>query len=136
MSIALTRLLVDFGLVVLIWMIQLVVYPSFRFFQKEDLMRWHGKYTSALAVIVIPLMFLQLGLSIYDLIGVFSVFNTLSFAIIIALWFSTFLQFVPMHGAISDGIANEKLLYSLVKKNWLRTFLWSSLFIYNLFNYL
>ena len=60
-------LLVDIGLVVLIWMVQLIVYPSFTFYSKENLVNWHQKYTARIAVIVIPLMFLQLILVIVDI---------------------------------------------------------------------
>ena len=41
MTIDIARVIIDFGAVVLIWMVQLVVYPSFTYFQKKELMDWH-----------------------------------------------------------------------------------------------
>ena len=62
--IEITRLLLDFGLCILIWMVQLVVYPSFLFFSFNNLFTWHKTYTKAIALIVIPLMLGQLGIVI------------------------------------------------------------------------
>jgi len=41
MSIPLIRLLFDFGLLVLIWLVQLVIYPSFLYYEQDNLKRWH-----------------------------------------------------------------------------------------------
>ena len=90
------RLLFDFGLVILIWMVQLVVYPSFRYYKESDLMRWHERYTKAISIIVVPLMFGQLFLVILQIVEVFDVVTALR---------------------------------KLVRQNWLRTFLWSTIFI-------
>ena len=54
------RLICDSGLLILIWMVQLVIYPSFSYYKQEDLFKWHETYTKRIAVIVIPLMLGQL----------------------------------------------------------------------------
>ena len=131
MTLAIIRLLLDFGLVVLIWMIQRIVYPSFLHYTAENLIIWHKEYTSRFSVIVIPLMIGQLGISIYQAIIVTNLYTVVSLVIVIIIWLSTFLQFVPIHSTISKGQVNEKTLNSLVSKNWLRTFLWSLLFVMN-----
>ena len=131
MTVAIIRLLLDFGLVVLIWMIQRIVYPSFLHYTAENLIIWHKEYTSRFSVIVIPLMIGQLGISIYQAIIVTNLYTVVSLVIVIIIWLSTFLQFVPIHAIISKGQVNEKTLNSLVSKNWLRTFLWSLLFVMN-----
>ena len=131
MSISILRLLVDFGLLVLIWVIQLIVYPSFLYYKKENLITWHRKYTSLVGYIVAPLMVLQLGLSIYQISNAVTPYNIISVMMISTIWIITFLQFVPIHNNISNGSTSEKMLLSLVKKNWMRTFLWSLLFVLN-----
>ncbi len=131
MSIAILRLLLDFGLVVLIWIIQRIVYPSFLYYNTENLVAWHSVYTSRFSAIVIPLMLGQLGLSIYQVITLSSLYTFISLVIIILIWIATFLQFVPIHATISKGRANETMLKALVHKNWLRTFLWTLLFVIN-----
>jgi hypothetical protein len=113
-------------------MIQCVVYPSFFHYSNENLTVWHKKYTSSFRPIIIPLMFGQLGISIYQVILSTNSYTAVNLLIIIVLWLSTLLQFVPIHSNISKGKISEKMLNSLVAKNWLRTILWSLLFMINL----
>ena len=131
MTVAIIRLLLDFGLVVLIWIIQRIVYPSFLHYSTENLVIWHKEYTSRFSAIVIPLMIGQLVISIYQAIIVTNLYTVVSLVIVILVWLSTFLQFVPIHANIAKGRVSEKMLNSLVTKNWLRTFLWSLLFVMN-----
>ena len=133
MSIDILRLLTDFGLVVLIWIVQLIVYPSFLYYSSKELIKWHRIYTSRFTFIVLPLMLGQLTITLYQLFLAVNLYTVLSFVIIILLWLSTFLQFIPIHAKISKGKVNQKMLDSLVKKNWIRTFLWSVLFMYSMF---
>ncbi|MDN3643763.1 hypothetical protein QWY87_13685 [Lutimonas halocynthiae] len=132
MSIAILRLLFDFGLLVLVWIVQRIVYPGFLHYNSKNLINWHKVYTSRLTFIVMPLMLGQLGISIYQLIMEINLYTVLSIIIIIVIWVSTFTQFVPIHAQISKGKANQKMLDSLVKKNWIRTFLWTILFLYSM----
>jgi len=132
MSITILRLLFDFGLLVLIWIVQRIVYPSFLHYNSINLINWHKEYTSRLSFIVMPLMLGQLSISIYQLIMEINLYTVLSIIIIIVIWVATFLQFVPIHAQISKGKASQKMLDSLVKKNWIRTFLWTVLFLYSL----
>ncbi|NNK76765.1 MAG: hypothetical protein HKP42_11980 [Maribacter sp.] len=129
MGIDFIGLLVNFGLVVLIWMIQLIVYPSFLHYKTEDLVGWHRKYTTLIGYIVVPLMLAQLSISIFQVYAS-ATFTTLSIlTLVLLVWLSTFLQFVPIHSNISKGSVNQKMLSALVKKNWTRTILWTVVFI-------
>lgn len=132
MSITILRLLFDFGLLVLIWIVQRIIYPGFLHYNSKDLINWHKVYTSRVTFIVMPLMLGQLGISIYQLIMEINLYTVLSLIIIIVIWVSTFLQFVPVHAQISKGETSQKMLNSLVKKNWIRTFLWTVLFLYGM----
>lgn len=135
MSIFILRLLVDFGLLVLIWMIQIIIYPSFLYYKKENLIFWHRKYTPLIGYIVGPLMLFQLGITIYQITNKINLFNIISLVIISLVWISTFLQFVPIHNSISKGHVNKEMLVALVKKNSIRTLLWSMLFLINIAYY-
>lgn len=127
--------LVDASLVVLIWMVQLIVYPSFLFYQPKDLVSWHQKYTKRIAVIVVPLMLLQLTIAIYDIFYQFNTLHTIRFLLVISLWIFTFKSFVPLHFKITENKFDEKLLKLLIQRNWLRTFLWCVLFGISIWNY-
>ena len=131
MSVEIILLLFDFGLLVLIWIVQAIIYPSFLHFDTKNLIKWHRIYTSRFSIIVIPLMLGQLFISMYLFLLYVNAFTVLSIIIIILIWLSTFLQFVPIHTNISKGRVNEAMLVSLVNKNWIRTVLWTILFLYN-----
>ena len=96
--------LINFGLFVFIWTIQLVVYPSFRYFPAESLLKWHGIYTGAVTVIVMPLMIAQVALHGLRLFDGFSSWNLCSFLLVASTWVVTFILFVPLH--------NNCLLYT------------------------
>lgn len=130
MSIAVLRLGIDFGLVVLIWMIQLIVYPSFLHYTTTNLIKWHRKYTPLIGYIVGPLMLLQLGISIYQISIEITYYNVISVLFISIIWALTFFKFVPIHNNISKGRISKLMLVSLVQKNWTRTILWTILFMY------
>ena len=133
MTVTILRLLFDFGLVVLIWIVQRIVYPGFLFYQAKDLINWHQIYTSRFTFIVLPLMLGQLGISVYQLISEVNLYTASSLIIIVLIGVVTFSHFVPIHAKISKGQSSQKMLLSLIKKNWLRTFLWTILFLYSMF---
>ena len=136
MSIDILRIVLDFGLMVLIWIVQRIIYPGFQHYKAENLIVWHREYTMRIGFIVAPLMIGQLGISIVQVFFTISIYTVISLVLIVLAWISTFLQFVPIHTNISKGIASEKLVFSLVGKNWLRTFLWTILFLMSLFHFL
>ena len=133
MGIDFIGLLINFGLVVLIWMIQLIIYPSFLHFQTEGLVIWHRKYAVLIGYIVVPLMLVQLAISIIQVFVSATIYTFSILILVMLVWLSTFLQFVPIHGSISKGIVNQKTLSALVKKNWTRTILWTAVFIMSFF---
>lgn len=129
MKLSILRLLFDFGLLVLIWMVQLVIYPSFQFYSENDLLPWHEKYMLGISFVVIPLMFGQLITAILQLIHDRNFYSIVSMMLITLVWISTFTQFVPLHDAIASDKATKPLLEELVFKNWIRTGLWTLIFL-------
>jgi len=129
-------LLIDAGLVVLIWMVQLIIYPSFPYYKTENLIKWHQKYTIGIAVIVIPLMLSQLIVATTDFFLYFSFQSLAAFTIVLFLWAFTFLSFAPIHLKITNGEITNELLFRLIRLNWIRTFFWSLLFIFHLMIYI
>ncbi len=126
------RLLVDFGFAVLIWAVQLVIYPSFVYYPKMELIRWHRKYTIRVTYIVLPLMFTQLILSVWQFLILRNFYTILSVILIGILWALTFAVFVPLHRKIDRGQPEVNTCSSLVRYNWVRTLLWSSIFLISL----
>lgn len=125
------RLLLDVGLVVLIWMVQRVVYPSFKYYAPTDLVKWHQKYTVRIASIVIPLMVGQLLVSGFQVYKTASLYSIGSFILVLSLWTITFSIFVPLHKKIESNSFLTADLYLLEKRNWIRTILWSLIFVWS-----
>lgn len=129
MALDLARLLIDFGFFVLIWTVQLIIYPSFKFYTKENLFKWHSLYTKRFSIIVMPIMISQLVVSIIQIFQIQNWYTVLSMLIIVALWVLTFVIFVPLHFSIDNNKPIENAAAKLVSKNWIRTVLWTILFM-------
>ena len=136
MSLTLIRLLFDIGLLVLIWLVQLIIYPSFLFYERNNLKRWHVNYTKKITYVVLPLMVGQFITAVILLFNDLSIFTLGSFLIIVSLWIITILIFVPLHNKISTDPVNRPIINKLVRLNWIRTILWSGLFISSLLHFL
>ena len=128
-----TRLLFDAGLFVLIWMVQLTIYPSFLYFEKQNLFKWHTQYLAVFSRIVIPLMFGQLIIAGMQVFKMITMETVVSLLLVLLVWISTFIQFVPIHNKISKNEASDALLKQLVSKNWIRTILWSLILCWSIY---
>lgn len=126
------KLLFDFGLVILIWIVQLIIYPSFAYYQEKDLLIWHQKYTQLITIVVLPLMVGQLGLHIYGLTKLANATTILPLVLVISTWIITFVWAVPLHNKIDQAIDLPNTIKKLVSINWYRTILWSIVFITSL----
>lgn len=132
MKILLLHLLFDFGLVVLIWMVQLVIYPSFKKYAKGDLIAWHTIYVKRIAIIVGSLMIAQLILWGWQLYQRQTLYTLIIFILVLFLWGFTFMYFAPVHRRISSGSFTPFALNQLEKRNWIRTVLWTLIFFLDL----
>ena len=123
MEIAFINLLVSWALFGLIWIVQLVHYPTFEFVDSQNFLAFHQHHTSAITLIVMPLMVAEVGLGLYLVKQQPAIY--LGPLILVGLiWLSTFLIQVPIHNALG----NEKdsfLIQKLVNTNWIRTILWT-----------
>ena len=119
------RLGFDTGALVLIWLVQLVIYPVFSELAAADFQRWHPVYTQRVTLVVMPVMLGQVAvyaLSFYyqptwDL--------WLGAGLIAAVWGVTFFQAVPLHGSLDGGGDHLPATASLIAVNWWRTGIWS-----------
>jgi uncharacterized protein YacL len=126
-------LLIDFGTLVLIWMVQLLIYPSFKYFTREKLIIWHRIYTRNMGYIVGPLMLAQMALHAFVAYSNPVFQNFISLTLIMIIWVLTFLIFVPIHNNISKGKFETDSLLKIGILNWWRTVLWTLVFILALF---
>lgn len=120
------RLVFDTAALVLIWLVQLVIYPAFLHYANADFRRWHPLYTRRVTLVVMPVMLGQVG----AYAGALAVEGArpvlvLNALLIAAAWGITFFRAVPLHGrldAVTDHLADTA---SLLAVNWWRTVVWS-----------
>ena len=111
-----------------IWIIQLVHYPTFLFIDKQKYMKFQEFHMSRVSYIVMPTMIAELFSGIYILlynnILMLNTFFLLASFSLFLNWVITALVFVKIHNGLLIKY-EKKIILLLVKLNWLRTILWS-----------
>src|SRR4051794_25383604 len=89
--------LASFGLVVLIWLVQIIIYPAFAEIAPERFAAWHAGYTRAVTWIVAPLMLAQVVLLAWLAVVRPSPRVLLAAGLVAVAWVTTFALAVPAH---------------------------------------
>lgn len=117
---------VSLALAVLIWLVQLIIYPSFHHLDRERFVAWHLRYTGLITWIVLPLMLGQVGL-----LGLLLATDPAPAAalwaqapLVALAWLATFIFSVPAHGRLQQGKDDRQIAW-LVSTNWIRTAAWT-----------
>lgn len=121
------RLAIDTGLLVLIWMVQLVIYPGFKYMSKVEMDIWHPIYTQRITAVVMPLMLGQVGLHALHIwyASVEGPTTWLAVVLIASAWLVTFTRAVPLHHSMSSTTDVGLVAHKLVVCNWYRTVAWT-----------
>jgi hypothetical protein len=116
----------SWGLFILICLIQIVHYPSFRYIDATQFSDFHQHHTSTITLIVLPLMLCELSnvLWVTYKSGFSSIFLLLS-GIVILIWVTTFLVSVPLHAQMAQ-FKNAEAIEKLISTNWVRIILWTA----------
>ena len=108
----------------IIWVIQLLHYPTFHFIKESDYVEFQHFHMQRISFIVVPVMIIEL-LSGFMLVYYFrSNLLILCLIILLFIWLITFVFFTKLHQSLLDGY-DKKIVDKLVKINWSRTVLWS-----------
>ena len=111
-----------------IWIVQLVHYPTFLFIDEQKSYAFQKFHMSRISYIVMPAMttelFSGIYIYIYSNMAIDSNLFLLALTILIINWIITALVFVEMHNKLLINYKIE-IISLLVKWNWLRTLLWS-----------
>jgi len=121
--------LASFGLVVLIWLVQVVIYPAFAEISPDRFARWHAGYTRAVTSIVAPLMLGQVVLLVWHLVVRPSLQGFLAAGMVAVAWIATFALAVPAHDKLQATGLDRVVVARLVATNWIRTFAWTLAFL-------
>ena len=109
-----------------IWIIQLVHYPSFHFIELKQYTTFQRFHMSRISYVVIPAMLTELFTLILIVISMDQI-DTLVLAsaiLLIFIWLITAVFFSGVHQKLTLGY-DQTVVDKLVKLNWGRTLLWT-----------
>ena len=109
-----------------IWVIQLVHYPSFHFIELKQYTTFQRFHMSRISYVVIPAMLTELFTLILIVISMDQI-DTLVLAsaiLLMFIWLMTAVFFSGVHQKLTLGY-DQTVVDKLVKLNWGRTLLWT-----------
>ena len=118
-------LAIDFAMFGLIWFVQIIVYPSFRFIQPDCFPQWHALYCHRISYFVLPLMAMQLIDSFSTTFFVGGTTSWVRLSSVLAAWTITFTHSAKRHKALTKEGKNQREIDSLIRINWWRTLFWT-----------
>ena len=109
-----------------IWVIQLVHYPSFHFIESKQYTTFQRFHMSRISYVVVPAMLTELSTLIFLIIFMDQIDTlvTVSGLLLIIIWLMTAVFFSGVHQKLTSGY-NKTVVNNLVKLNWGRTLLWT-----------
>ena len=112
---------------------QIVSYPMFLNVSKQGFTSFHSNYVKRISSIVMPVMTIELILSVILFFTLEGILSQISLITLILIFISTAVIQVPIHEKLKFKY-DEYLTRKLIRTNWIRTSLWSikSLISYNI----
>ena len=109
-----------------IWVIQLVHYPSFHFIELKQYATFQRFHMSRISFVVIPAMLTELFTLILFIISTdpIDTLVTVSGLLLVLIWLMTAVFFSGVHQKLTLGY-DKTFVDKLVKLNWGRTLLWT-----------
>lgn len=124
-QIALANLSVSWGLMLLIWLVQIIIYPTLARIPADRFRQYHRWYVKRIGLIVAPMMIVEaLVLILWLFSDRFSLPGVIAACLVMVVWLSTFAVQVPLHKHLALG-KDEAAIRRLVNSNWIRTIAWS-----------
>jgi len=113
-------------MVAIIWMVQILHYPSFLFVDKKQYTEFQQFHMKKISYIIVPIMLLELfsgfGILFYIEKAQLSLYASLT--LLVLIWVITGLFFTKYHTELSKKY-NRNTILRLIRFNWIRTILWT-----------
>ena len=120
------HLIVTSMMVAIIWMVQILHYPSFLFVDKKQYTEFQQFHMKKISYIIVPIMLLELfsgfGILFYIEKAQLSLYASLT--LLVLIWVITGLFFTKYHTELSKKY-NRNTILRLIRFNWIRTVLWT-----------
>ena len=113
-------------MVAIIWMVQILHYPSFLFVDKQQYTEFQHFHMKKISYIIVPIMLLELfsGFAILFYIEKVQLSLYASLTLLVLIWVITGLFFTKYHTELSKKY-NRNTILRLIRFNWIRTVLWT-----------
>ena len=121
--------LIDFGICVILWLVQFIIYPSFLRMQGDALVEWHKTYVFRFTCIIAPLMTLQLSFAAWAVVEAGTFHSWPILAMVALCWLLSFGVSLPLHRKIDQGDPTQDFRRKLIQTNWPRVILWTAVFV-------
>ena len=108
----------------IIWVIQLLHYPTFHFIKESNYVEFQHFHMQRISFIVVPAMILELLSAFMLVYYIRSNLLTVCLIILLVIWLITFVFFTKLHQSLLGGY-DKIIVDKLVQINWARTVLWS-----------
>jgi len=112
----------------LIWTVQLVHYPAFRYVATDQFVAFESFHQRGISFFVVPMMLLELGTAMVLLVHrpnpLPGWWATIAFTLVLTNWLCTIVVQVPLHATLAKGY-DRPAIEALIRTNWIRTFVWS-----------
>ena len=115
---------INAGLLVLIWLVQIIIYPGMHNWVTINFSELHRAYTRRISLVVVPLMLAQATLGLQMAVSLPGILPVLQLILIAFVWGVTAFISVPLHRRLATG-HDEHIIDRLINTNWLRTTCWS-----------
>lgn len=120
---------IDLAMLIFLWLVQLIIYPSFKQISKDLILSWHKTYQSRVCIIMGPIMLMQIYDITIDFIHTISPLSTIRFLLLVSSWLLTVLISVPLHRKIERNEELNKSIDRLIRTNLPRTFTWTVIYL-------
>ena len=107
-----------------IWVIQLLHYPSFHFISEKKYIEFQHFHMQRISFIVIPVMLIESASALLLAYFFRSSLTIILLALLLGIWGITFIFFTNMHQKLTNGY-DPSIVDRLIQINWSRTILWS-----------
>ena len=113
-------------MVAIIWIVQILHYPTFLFIDKVRYTEFQQFHMNKISYIIVPLMLVELisGLSILFTVENIQFSFYVSLSLLILIWLITGLFFTKFHSELSKKFSHNTIL-RLIRLNWIRTVFWT-----------
>jgi hypothetical protein len=116
----------DTGLLILIWLVQLIIYPTFHSIAQQCFSTWHRAYVLRISMLAAPLILGQATVEAAQVMA--GATAPLRIALLAGAWATTGLFSIPCHAALIRLGQDHPTIDRLITTNWFRTLCWTALF--------